>query len=330
MLKWLLSLKVKHQMLIISIFGILVGGALLETLVFPHMKTRLSQLETPQLAPEVFGEFVKMAWLALALISAVTWGLLYLWGRVFVCQPSQQENSARLIHTTKLASLGEMSAGVAHEINNPLAVISGSLSLLQKFRLDEEKFNKKIDVLFKSVYRIEKIVKGLKKFSRTASENVFRSVPLNEIIEEAMIFVEVKSKINITPIEIQVPRDILITCDPVEIEQVLVNMINNAVDAVKGLENRWVKLIAFQSEERVLLQIQDSGPGISTEIEMKLFDPFFTTKPAGEGTGLGLSIAKGILDQHKATIRLNREFANTCFEISFPTSLENEEEKSAA
>ena len=133
-----------------------------------------------------------------------------------------------------------------------------------------------------------------------------------------------------TPIEIQVPEDILIFCDPVEIEQVVVNMINNAIDAVKGQDMRWVKLIAFKADEQVLLQIQDSGPGISPEIEVKLFEPFFTTKPAGEGTGLGLSIAKGILDQHKASVRLNREFSNTCFEIAFPAPLSDQAGKNAA
>ena len=113
-------------------------------------------------------------------------------------------------------------------------------------------------------------------------------------------------------------EDFQICCDSVEIEQVLVNLINNAIDAVKGQENAWVKLNCFEVGSQVVLQVIDSGLGLSKEVEAKLFQPFFPTKPVGEGTGLGLSIVKGILDEHKASISLNRAMPHTCFEIRFP------------
>jgi len=96
-----------------------------------------------------------------------------------------------------------------------------------------------------------------------------------------------------------------------------VNLINNAVDATKDQEARWVKVALSTDGDEVLIQVIDSGNGISPELEEKLFQPFFTTKPVGEGTGLGLSITKGIIEKHNAKILLNRSLPNTCFELRF-------------
>jgi C4-dicarboxylate-specific signal transduction histidine kinase len=109
-----------------------------------------------------------------------------------------------------------------------------------------------------------------------------------------------------------------IVCDEVEIEQVLVNLINNGIDAVKDRQDKWVKITVFEEGNTVVMRVMDSGPGIPESVRAKLFDPFFTTKKVGEGTGLGLSITKGILDEHKATITVVADCPNTCFEIRFP------------
>jgi PAS domain S-box-containing protein len=227
---------------------------------------------------------------------------------------------SRAVHNAKLASLGEMSAGIAHEINNPLAVISGNLALLKKLRSDEFKFSAKIDAIEKASARISKIVTGLRKFSRTTEGSEHKLESLSNIIEEALLLTEAKCKRHSTPITVSAPTNLWLHCDSVEIEQVLVNLINNAVDAVKNLPQRWIKLRAFSMDDQIVVQVEDSGPGISLEAEEKIFRPFYTTKPVGAGTGLGLSISKGILDQHKADFSVNREFANTCFEIRFPAS----------
>ena len=107
-------------------------------------------------------------------------------------------------------------------------------------------------------------------------------------------------------------------CDEVEIEQVLVNLINNAIDAVKMRPERWVKVALFDDANSVVLRVTDSGSGIPENVRDKLFEPFFTTKKVGEGTGLGLSITKGILDELRATISVVADSPNTCFEIRFP------------
>jgi PAS domain S-box-containing protein len=225
---------------------------------------------------------------------------------------------AKSIRNSKLASLGEMSAGIAHEINNPLAIISGSVELLSKFVNNPEKYAAKIEAIRKSCDRIARIVTGLRKFSRSAEKNAFDNFNLCDIVKEALILTEAKSKRHGTPIEVDIPDAVLIFCDEVEIEQVLINLFNNAVDAVKNMSEKWVKVKLYEEDELVVLRVTDSGPGIPENVRNKLFEPFFTTKRVGEGTGLGLSITKGILDEHKATISLLSDVPNTCFELRFP------------
>jgi PAS domain S-box-containing protein len=225
---------------------------------------------------------------------------------------------AKSIRNSKLASLGEMSAGIAHEINNPLAIISGSVELLSKFANNPEKYAAKIESIKKSCDRISRIVTGLRKFSRSAEKNAFDFFNLSDIIKEALILTDAKSKRHGTPIEVDIPVAAPIYCDEVEIEQVLINLFNNAVDAVKNVPEKWVKVSLCEDGEALVLRVTDSGPGIPENVRNKLFEPFFTTKRVGEGTGLGLSITKGILDEHKATITVLSDTPNTCFELRFP------------
>lgn len=221
------------------------------------------------------------------------------------------------IHSAKLASLGEMSAGIAHEINNPLAILDATIGMLDKVKNDSVKFENKIEVLSKAVLRITKIVNGLKKFSRTSDYIEFRPSTLSNIVIEALVFTEARAKRYSTEISLNFDSQSKVLCDPLEIEQVMINLINNALDAIKENQERWIKINIFDKNEFSYFQIIDSGKGISVEIENKLFQPFFTTKSVGEGTGLGLSISKGILDHHQASFRINRDYSNTCFEIQF-------------
>lgn len=239
-----------------------------------------------------------------------------------VTEQFKLENELELERTkslknAKLASLGEMSAGIAHEINNPLAIISGSVGLLPRFVNDQEKFLAKIESIKKACARISKIVTGLRKFSRTGEKSQFKLHTLAEIGKEAVVLTELKSnRFNVNLIfECTTEKKVL--CDEIEIEQVLVNLINNAIDAGKEQTGPWVKLVVFDDQNEVVLRVIDSGLGIPEHVRSRLFDPFFTTKKVGEGTGLGLSIAKGILDEHRATISLVAHSPNTCFEIRF-------------
>jgi C4-dicarboxylate-specific signal transduction histidine kinase/integral membrane sensor domain MASE1 len=224
---------------------------------------------------------------------------------------------AKSLQASKLASLGELSAGMAHEINNPLAIISGSMNLLEKVANDPEKLSNRIEVIQKSIGRISKIVNGLKKFSRSSDKPDYKEHNLADIIRESVLLTNSKSVRFDTSIEAIFHIEPKIFCDEIEIEQVLVNLINNGIDAVRDHALKWVKLEVSEDSKAIVLRISDSGPGIPESIRSKLFDPFFTTKAVGEGTGLGLSITKGILDEHKAVIAILPNTKNTCFEIRF-------------
>jgi PAS domain S-box-containing protein len=231
---------------------------------------------------------------------------------------SLEQERMKSIHNSKLATIGEISAGVAHEINNPLAIIAGSINALNRCKEDPEKFNSRANSILRSVERIAKIVNNLKKFSRYNETSEFAYVPLSAIVKEALEMVETKANQLAVDIKFGNQFNGSIFCSDLEIEQVIINLVNNSIDAIRNLSEKWIEVSSWENNGKIVLRIQDSGNGISRDVEKKLFEPFFTTKPIGEGTGLGLSISKDILERHHATIKLNREISHTCFEVNFP------------
>lgn len=222
---------------------------------------------------------------------------------------------AAMAHTAKLASLGEMSAGVAHEINNPLAIISGSVQLLTKCVSDPEKFSSKIIAINQGIERISKIVNGLKKFSRTTDQKNYVNQALSKVLKESAMLIEAISNRYGVPVTFDVRTHSLAFFDEVEIEQVVVNLISNAVFAVKDLSEKWVHVSLFEEEDFVVIQVIDAGTGVEEKLRDKIFEPFFTTKKVGEGTGLGLSICRGIIQEHGGDIQVLTNSRNTTFEV---------------
>ena len=225
--------------------------------------------------------------------------------------------SIQLIRTSKLVSLGEMAAGVAHEINNPLAIISGAIHALPKFVDDPPKLSKRIETIQGATERIAKIVRALKKYSRTEDKPEYRLSSLQSIVREALVLTSAKAQQNETSVEARFTSEGFTLCDEIEIEQVMINLINNGIDAANGYPEKWVRVEVCEDGTSVIIRVRDSGQGISDKVREKLFQPFFTTKPIGQGTGLGLSIVKGILDEHQASIDLVADSPNTCFELRF-------------
>lgn len=228
---------------------------------------------------------------------------------------------AKSFNNAKLISLGEMAAGIAHEINNPLAIILGSsdqiMRSLSKPELDRERLVILTEKIQRTVDRISGIIKNLRVLSRNGDKDPHVSLRVDLILDPSIEisrqrFLEEKVALNISK------PDHEVNCigQEIPLAQVVMNVLNNAFDAASvGPEPRWVKLSVKPTAEFVDVLIQDSGDGISHDIRYKIMDPFFTTKPMDKGTGLGLSISKSIMEQHGGALILDETAENTTFII---------------
>ncbi len=227
----------------------------------------------------------------------------------------------------KMASLGEMAAGLAHEVNNPLAIISGyAEALIHYSRKEKPDFKKmeKISVkMLSTTYRISQIIKGLKSFSRNSANDTYTPTLISEILDETLVFCREKFKSNGVRVEINKSHEnLFIDARPVEISQVLLNLLNNAFDAISGLEEEclWIKIDINKQLDCVKLSVTDGGKGIEKEIADKILEPFFTTKGVNKGTGLGLSISRNIISKHEGRLELDQGSPRTKFDIVIPLS----------
>jgi PAS domain S-box-containing protein len=185
---------------------------------------------------------------------------------------------ARAAHSARLAALGVMSASMAHEINNPLTIISGMSRLLARSFNEPEKYAQKVSEIDKSVERIAKIVKGLKRFASVDLESNRDIHNIDTIIGDMKTFIELKSELGHIDLQVEISSQSPILCDTFEIEQVIMNLVNNSLHAVQNIEKGWVKIHIFDRGSDVIIRVSDAGPGIPDSIVSKIFDPFFTTK----------------------------------------------------
>lgn len=234
-----------------------------------------------------------------------------------------QELRASNIHKEKMASLGEMAGGIAHEINNPLAIIQGKVAQIRRMfeSAKEEKLKvlENLDKIDSTVGRIAKIVHGLRVFSRSGEHDPFEESSILKIAQEAMYLCMERFKASGINLEIQVKGDSVVECRHVQVSQVIVNLLNNSFDAVQSLEQKWVRITLEEDSVLAIVRVTDSGPGIQDpQIVAKLMQPFFTTKEVGKGTGLGLSISKGLIESQGGRFYLNQTCPNTEFVIELP------------
>lgn len=229
----------------------------------------------------------------------------------------------QVVEKSKLAALGEMAAGVAHEINNPLAIISGRAERIIKLSSQENINASEITSMAQSitatVTRIARTVQSLRMLYKNDSEDPFDSVDINRIVQDTMqLYLEKFKAHKIAFTFAASSRPIKISCRPSQIAQIIVNLLNNAFDAVVDLNEKWIKIELLQTEQAIQLSITDSGRGIETSLQEKIMEPFFTTKQPGKGTGLGLPIADRIMRAHQGSIALAPECPNTKFVLTFP------------
>ncbi len=234
-----------------------------------------------------------------------------------------RSQQVKLVQSAKLSSLGEMAAGIAHEINNPLAVISGSaqqvLRISQQSEVDKTKLHHAAERISKTSFRIAKIVQGLRTFAREGSNDPCEAIPFVQVVNDSLELCRSRFMQNGIDLRVnQISGDLIVECQAVQISQVLVNLLQNAFDAIKESENPWVSLDTQAQGDWLLITVTDSGHGISQEISEKIMQPFFTTKEVGKGTGLGLSISSSILANHGGSLEIDHNCPNTRFVIKLP------------
>lgn len=231
-----------------------------------------------------------------------------------------------LHNNSKLVALGEMSAGMAHEINNPLTVINLHATAIEQILMEQRpdlemvmKFTHKIT---DTVKRISTIVTSLKKFSRVSTGlEGFEPSRVGDVLEDALGLCMEKFKSKGVELIVNNPDDPVVECNPLDLSQVIINLINNSYYAVRDLEKKEINIDVQAHGNHITISVIDSGPGISQEVREKIMDPFFTTKPVGEGSGLGLSISKSIIQFHHGEIFLDSVSKKTRFVIKLPKNL---------
>jgi len=223
----------------------------------------------------------------------------------------------RLVQADKLSSLGLLAAGVAHEVNTPLAVISTYAQLLAKQVNGDESKAKLLDKIAKQTFRASEIVNSLLNFSRTSS-TAFEELDLNKVLHETLQLIQPQlSKARIEAVEELNPSIGLVKGNPGKLQQVFLNLMLNARDAMENGGRLTVS--STVSGEDVRISISDNGCGIPEENLAKIYDPFFTTKGAKKGTGLGLSITYGIVKEHGGSITVHSQpGAGSSFQLDFP------------
>ncbi|NLD48252.1 MAG: PAS domain S-box protein [Clostridiaceae bacterium] len=253
-----------------------------------------------------------------------------------------REKDAQLIQSGKLATLGEMAAGIAHEINQPLGGISliaqGLMLAKARNKLSDELLNEKLDAIIEQVERINRIIGHLRTFARQSDDTKKQVFVKNPLYDSLKLIGEQLVKRKIT-LELNIEENLPpILADHNKLEQVFLNLIGNARDAIEELEitgrklknekdipewleslNRKIVITVYSSTDYVTIEILDNGIGMPKSIQNKIFEPFFTTKEVGNGTGLGLSITYGIVKEFEGTIEVeSTEMKGSKFTLKFP------------
>ncbi len=235
---------------------------------------------------------------------------------------SKKQAEMTLFHSSRLASLGEMAGGIAHEINNPLAIIHGRAALLLKNleagKVDPIRFKDGLIKVMDTVDRISKIVRGMKAVARNSENDPFIRASWDQIVDDTLELCRERIKNNGVEFKLYVTTTNSVECRSSQLSQVLLNLLNNSLDAIEGSPSPWITVQIAEVGSDFEISIEDSGSGIPESLRAKIMDPFFTTKELGKGTGLGLSISKGIIEDHQGRLFIDERSAHTKFVIRIP------------
>ncbi len=225
------------------------------------------------------------------------------------------------VQASKLAMPGEMAAGVAYELNNPLSIIQGYADLIELAQEtgQPELIEEGVDAIRTAVDRSASIITGLLRFSRNSGADEEETVTAEKLIADALALTRARMESHGIVLYVVNSSNLEIVCNAVKFSQVLVNLFNNAYDAIQSLDEAWLRIEASdRGESEVEFRITDAGSGIDPTVAERIFNPFFTTKDVGQGTGLGLSISNGLVEELGGMLELSHDFESTQFVLRIP------------
>jgi len=261
---------------------------------------------------------------------------LVTWARTLEDRVEQKTRELRsahdhVLHVEKMASLGKMAAVVAHEVNNPLSGILTYAKLLRKWvatgQVTQEKQHEAVeclDLIAAESRRCGELIGNLLSLSRSAPMNV-QPTDLRQVIDRCLLLVRHQLELGGIELQLNVPEDVpLAPCDPAQIEQVLIALIMNAIDAMPRGGNLWISTRQNRERAGIEIEVRDDGSGIPPDVLPHIFEPFVTTKEKGHGVGLGLAISRGIVERHRGHIAVESKLGRgTTFTVTLPASAED-------
>jgi C4-dicarboxylate-specific signal transduction histidine kinase len=244
-----------------------------------------------------------------------------------------RQKQEQLVQAGKLATLGELTTGIAHELNNPLNNIGLFVgNIIDRIRVGEQDSERVVEDLERVVEQVQKateIITHLRTFGRAAPITL-ESVAVQDVIGRALSLMHEQLRLRLISVSLDfLPESPLVLGNPIQLEQVFINLLTNARDALEDAERKEIHISCSLRDAFTVVVFRDTGPGIPLGLEQRIFDPFFTTKEVGSGTGLGLSITYGIVQEHGGTIAVeSASGGGASFTIELP--LDNETMGTAA
>ena len=236
-----------------------------------------------------------------------------------------ENQTQKLTLSSKMSALGEMAGGIAHEINTPLAVIQMRtdqlLGCIHENKLNEKVLAEALHAIDQTTSRITTIVNGLRFFARDGSKDPLVQFSISALVDNTFSLCKERFNNNGVKLDYLADQDYEVQCRPVELSQVLLNLLNNSYDAIQNLPEKWVKIeLKKSTTDFINIIVTDSGKGIPVELQSKIMQPFFTTKEVGIGSGLGLSISQGLMKSQNGELTLDTNCKNTSFIIKLRLS----------
>jgi two-component system NtrC family sensor kinase len=278
--------------------------------------------------PNIFrNELMLIILFSISIVILVTIGIAHTTvNRIKKAEQEREDAIAKTEHASKLASIGRLAAGVAHEINNPLAIINEKAGLMKDLmnmsskdtKKDKEKILPLFDAIFNSIDRCRKITRRLLGFSRQMDVTP-EVIDINDVVKDVIGFLEKEFIFRNIRLELKLAEKLpKINSHKGQLQQVFLNIINNALDAIEEKGGN-ITISSQTNGDNVQVSIKDNGRGIPKDVLNHIFEPFFTTKGEGEGTGLGLFISYGIINKLGGTIHVESEInKGTAFTVEFP------------